>query len=145
GRMRFSIQSGAPGNMRRILVIRRPYKPARKLKAKDEVRRFIMRLVRSSADFTLDADEMTIRQGKVGKYTAWVADTRWYDRVKDRLGEGPARWYVFADEKRGNLYAIEISAQGRGIGPDKIHKPNDKKEMELMEQMARIVTKIRIP
>lgn len=144
GRMRFSIQAGTPGTLSRILVIKRPYNPAQELKAKDEVRRLIMGMVRSSADFTLDADEMSIRKDKIGKFNGWVAETRWYDRVKDRLGEGPSRWYVFLDKKAVNQYIIALSAQGRGIGPEKIDTPNDEKEQELMSRMAQIITKIRI-
>lgn len=144
GRMRFSIEAGVAGDLRQILVMRRPYDPSRQLKANDEVRRFIMGTVRSLADFTLDVDEMSIRREKVGRYDAWVAETRWHDRIKDRLGEGPTRWYIFVDDDAENLYVISISAQGRGLGPGKADQPNESREQELMAELADIVSSIRV-
>lgn len=144
GRVRFSLQAGAPGTLRRILVIRTPVNPSRQLSANDEVRRYVLDKVQAKADFILDADAMSIQKKKLGRYDAWVADTRWRDRVKDRLGEGPSRWYVFTDQKGGNDYVINLSVQGRGVGPGKADVPNPKKEEELMAQLEEIVASLRI-
>lgn len=144
GRMRFSLQAGAPGNLRQVLVMRRPKSSARELKADDEVRRFVLDAIQATADFTLSADEMTISRGKIGRYSGWIADTRWYDRVKDRLGEGPWRWYVFTEPKAGDQYLIGISAQGRGAGPGKADAPNPGRERELMSELEEIVSSIRL-
>jgi hypothetical protein len=144
GRMRFSLQAGTPGSLRQMILIRRPYDPARHPKANDEVRRLIMDLVQTTADFSLDGDDFAIQKRKVGRWDAWVAQTRWRDRVKDRLGEGPSRWYLFADEKSGGQFIINISAQGRGAGPGKADEPNVAREQELMAQLEGIVSSIRL-
>jgi len=144
GRMRFSIQAGVPGNLRQFLFIRRPFDPSRQPKANDEVRRLVGDLVQSTADFTLDADNMSIQKKRVGRWDAWVVDTVWRDRVKDRMGEGPSRWYIFADERNTAQYVINISAQGRGTGPGKSDVPNPAREQELMTELERIVTSLRL-
>ena len=143
GRMRFSLQAGAPGNLRELMLIKRAPGTARNLAASDEVRRFVVDMVQSLADFTLDVDDFSVRKGKVGRYDAWVAETRWRDRVKDRLGEGPSRWYIFSDEKQ-TQYIVNILAQGRGAGPGKADAPNPEREKELMAQLESIVTSMRI-
>ena len=144
GRLKFSLQAGAPGNLRQMVVIRRPFDPARVPKATDEVRRFVMDQVQATADFTLDGDNMSIQKKKVGRFEAWVADTSWRDRVKERLGEGPSRWYIFPDEKSTNLFVVNISAQGRGAGPGKADAPNPGRDLELMSQLEGILTSLRI-
>ncbi len=145
GRMRFSIAAGEPGDLRQMLVIRRPYDPARhQFKARDEVRRFVNDLVSVTADFTLDPDEFSIREEKIGRYHGWVADTLWHDKVKDRLGQGPSRWYIITDEKAGYQYIINISAQGRGIGPGKADTPNPEQEKALMSELEGMVSSLRI-
>jgi len=144
-RMRFSIEAGEPGDLRQMLVIRRPYDPARhQLKARDEVRRLVNDSVSVTADFTLDPDEFSIRQEKVGRYAdAWVADTIWHDKVKDRLGQGPSRWYIITDEKAGTQYIINIAAQGRGLGPGKADVPNPENEKALMSGLEAMVGSLR--
>ena len=144
GRLKFSLQAGAPGNLRQMVVIRRPFDPARQPKANDEVRRFVMDQVQVTADYTLDGDNMSIQKKKVGRYDAWVADTVWRDRVKERLGEGPSRWYIFPDDKLANLYIVNISAQGRGAGPGQADAPNPAKDQELMTQLEGMLTSLRI-
>jgi len=145
GRMRFSIAAGDPGDLRQMLVIRRRYDPSRHaFKAKDEVRRFVSDLVSVTADFTLDPDEFSIRQEKIGRYRGWVADTLWHDKVKDRLGGGPSRWYIITDEKAGYQYIINISAQGRGIGPGKADTPTPDKDKALMSELEGMVNSLRI-
>lgn len=144
GRMLFSIQAGTPGEMRHFLVMRRPMNPNQTLKASDEVRRFVMGMVGSLADFTIDGDEMSVKKEKVGRFDAWVADTRWYDRVKDRLGEGPARWYILPDEKAQTQWIVTIIAHGRGEGVGKADVPNEQKEKELMAELAGMVGSMRI-
>jgi len=144
GRLKFSIQAGVPGSLRQMIVIRRPLDPARQPKANDEVRRFVLDQVQVTADFTLDGDNISIQQKKVGRFNAWVADTKWRDRVKERLGEGPSRWYIFPDEKSSYLYVVNISAQGRGAGPGSADTPNPDKEQELMAQLEGIITSLRI-
>ncbi|HET9480231.1 MAG TPA: hypothetical protein VFP98_00610, partial [Candidatus Polarisedimenticolia bacterium] len=114
------------------------------LKAGDEVRRLVMDQVQATADFTLDADNAVIEQQRIGRYDAWVLETRWRDRVKERLGEGPSRWYVFADKKAGLQYIINLSAQGRGAGPGRADAPNPEREQELMAELEGIVTTLRI-
>ncbi|HKY31075.1 MAG TPA: hypothetical protein VJV23_00970 [Candidatus Polarisedimenticolia bacterium] len=143
GRMRFSLQAGTPGELRQLMLIKRPSNPARDPKANDEVRRLVMDMVQSTADFTLDADDFSVRKQKLGRWNAWVAETRWRDRVKDRLGEGPSRWYVFTDEKQGSQYVINISAQGRGAGAA-LESPNPEREKELMAELEGIVASIRL-
>ena len=144
GRMLFSIQAGLPGDMRHLLVVRRPLNPNQVLKANDEVRRFVLGMVGAQADFTIDGDEMSVRKEKVGRFDAWVADTRWFDRVKDRLGEGPARWYILPDEKAQTQWIVTIIAQGRGEGPGKADVPNEQKEKELMAELESMVGSMRI-
>ncbi len=144
GRLSFSIESGAPGSLRQMMVRRRPRNPAREPKAKDEVRRFVLDLVQASADFTLDSDAISIAQRKVGRFDAWVADTRWRDRIKDRLGEGPSRWYVFVDDKSSTQYIINVAAQGRGAGPGKADAPNPAREEELMSTLETMVSSLRL-
>lgn len=144
GRLRFSIQAGTPGTLRQLMVIRRPYDPARYPGANDEVRRIILDLVQTTADFSLDGDDFSVQKRKLGRWDAWVAQTRWRDRVKDRMGEGPSQWYVFADEKTGGQYIINISAQGRGAGVGKADVPNPAREQELMAQLDRIVSSMRV-
>lgn len=144
GRLKFSLQAGAPGSLRQLMLIRRPLDPARQPKATDEVRRFVLDQVQASADFTLDADNISIQKQKVGRLDAWVADTSWRDRVKDRLGEGPSRWYIFPDDKGANLYIVNISAQGRGAGPGKADIPNPEHDKELMTQLEGIVKSLRL-
>jgi len=144
GRLHFSIEAGVPGDLKQMMVLRRPLRPERFPKAGDEVRRRILDIVQSSADFTLDADEMETEKRKVGRYEAWVADTIWIDKVKDRFGEGPSRWYLIANEDNGNEYIINISAQGRGVGPGKADVPNPSRESELMSELERIVASLRI-
>jgi len=143
GRILFSIQAGLPGEMRHLLVMRRPMNPNQKLQANDEVRRFVMGMVGALADFTIDGDEMSVRKEKVGRFDAWVADTRWFDKVKDRLGEGPARWYILPDEKAQTQWIVTIIAQGRGEGPGKADVPNEPKEKELMTELAGMVGSMR--
>lgn len=143
GRIVFSIQAGLPGEMRHLLVMRRPMNPNQKLQANDEVRRFVMGMVGTLADFTIDGDEMSVRKEKVGRFDAWVADTRWFDKVKDRLGEGPARWYILPDEKAQTQWIVTIIAQGRGEGPGKADVPNEPKEKELMTELAGMVGSMR--
>ncbi|HEY3175713.1 MAG TPA: hypothetical protein VGK94_08125 [Candidatus Polarisedimenticolia bacterium] len=144
GRLRFSIQAGTPGNLRQMILIRKPHDPSRYPKANDEVRRLVMDLVQTTADFTLDGDEFSIQKKRLGRWDAWVAQTRWRDRVKDRLGEGPSRWYLFADEKSGGQYIINISAQGRGVGPGKSDTPEPAREQALMAELDGIVSSIRL-
>ncbi|HZI94979.1 MAG TPA: hypothetical protein VFE84_12100 [Patescibacteria group bacterium] len=144
GRLKFSLQAGAPGSLRQLMLLRRPLDPARQPKATDEVRRFVLDQVQATADFTLDADNISIQKQKVGRLDAWVAQTTWRDRVKDRMGEGPSRWYVFPDEKGANLYVVNISAQGRGAGPGKADAPNPGRDQELMTQLEGIVKSLRL-
>lgn len=144
GRMRFSIQAGAPGDLRQLMVIRRPLDPARQPKANDEVRRLVSDLVQSTADFTLDTDAMSIQKKRVGRWDAWVVETAWRDRVKDRLGEGPSRWYVFPDVKSSAQYIMNISAQARGVGPGKADVPNPAREQQLMAELEAIVISLRL-
>jgi len=144
GRTRFSLQAGTPGNLRQMLLIKRSYDPARQLKATDEVRRFVMNMVQAKADFVLDGDSISIQKGKMGRWEAWVAETRWRDRVKERLGEGPSRWYIFADEKNGSEYIINISAQGRGVGLGKADLPNPEREQALMAELEGMVKSLRV-
>jgi len=144
GRMLFSIQAGTPGEMRHFMVLKRPLRENQVLKANDEVRRFVMGSVGALAEFTIDGDEMSVRREKVGRFDAWVAETRWYDRVKDRLGEGPARWYILPDEKAQTQWIVTIIAQGRGEGPGKADVPNEPKEKELMTQLEGMVGSMRI-
>lgn len=143
GRMRFSLQAGTPGTLRQLLLVRRAPGTAKPLAASDEVRRFVMDMVQSTADFTLDVDEFSIQKGKVGRHNAWICQTRWRDRVKDRLGEGPSRWYIFTDDKQ-HQYVINISAQGRGAGAGQVDTPNPDRERELMAELEGIVTSLRI-
>lgn len=143
GRMRFSLQAGNPGRLRQLMVVKRAPGTAKALAASDEVRRFVMDQVQSTADFTLDVDDFSIQKGKVGRYNAWVCQTRWKDRVKDRLGEGPSRWYIFTDDKQVQ-YVINISVQGRGAGPGLADTPNPDRERELMAELEGIVTSLRI-
>ena len=126
------------------MVIRRPLDPSKQPKANDEVRRLVSDMVASTADFTLDADNMSIQKKKVGRYESWVVDTNWRDRVKDRLGEGPSRWYIFADDKNTAQYVISISVQGRGAGPGKCDVPNPTNEQKLMTELEGIVSSLRL-
>jgi hypothetical protein len=144
GRLRFSIQAGTPGTLRQMMVIRRPYDPARYPRANDEVRRLIVDLVQTTADFSLDGDNFSVQKKKLGRWDAWVAQTRWRDRVKDRMGEGPSQWYIFADEKTGGQYIINISAQGRGAGAGKADVPDPAREQALMAQLEGIVSSMRV-
>jgi hypothetical protein len=143
GRMRFSLQAGSPGTLRQLMLIRRAPGTAKPLAARDEVRRFVMDMIQSTADFTLDGDDFSVEKGKLGRYEAWICQTRWRDRVKDRLGEGPSRWYVFTDDKQ-QQYVINISAQGRGAGAGMADTPNPDRERELMAELEGIVTSLRI-
>lgn len=144
GRMRFSILAGVPGDLRQLMVIRRPLDPSKQPKANDEVRRLVSDMVASTADFTLDADNMSIQKKKVGRYESWVVDTNWRDRVKDRLGEGPSRWYIFSDDKSSAQYVISISVQGRGAGAGKCDVPNPAHEQQLMTELEGIVSSLRL-
>lgn len=144
GRLRFSLQAGVPGSQRNLLLMRRHFDPARQLKASDEVRRFVLDLVQATADFTLDGDNITIQKKRIGRYEGWFAETRWRDRVKDRLGEGPSYWYIFTDEKNRQQYIINTSAQGRGAGAGKADAPNPGREQELINQLEGIVTSLRV-
>ncbi|MGH9867711.1 MAG: hypothetical protein ACREAA_06055 [Candidatus Polarisedimenticolia bacterium] len=143
GRMRFSLQAGAPGTTRQLMLVRRPAGSARSFNAGDEVRRFVMDMVQSMADFTLDVDDFSVKKAKVGRFDAWVCETRWRDRVKDRLGEGPSRWYIFSDDKQSQ-YVVNISAQGRGVGPGRADTPNPDRERELMVELESMVASIRV-
>ena len=145
GRTRFSLAAGAPGNLRQILVTKRKYDPARFPKAGDEVRRMIMDSVQSTSDFSLDADNAEITKGKLGRWDAWILDTRWRDKVKDRLGEGPSRWYLFADDKSATQFLISIQAQGRGGGPGKADVPAPDREAALMSELQKVVSTLRLP
>jgi hypothetical protein len=144
GRMRFAIQAGILGNLRQMMLARRAYNPARELKASDEVRRFIMDSVQATADFTIDGDNMVIQRKRVGRWEAWEANTRWRDKVKDRMGEGPSRWYVFADEKSGNQFVIHIAAQAIGPAGGKSDDTVTAREQDLMSEMEGIVASLRI-
>ncbi len=143
-RLRFSVEAGEPGNLRQMMVTRRAYNPARKLTAQHEVRQYVEDLVKTTAEFTLDVDEMVIRQEKLGELDAWVVDTRWHDRVKDRLGSGPSRWYIFLDDDEQFQYVINISAQALGSGAANLESPKPEKEDELMAEMAQVVKGLRI-
>ncbi len=144
GRLGFSIEAGTPGSFRQLMLSRRRFDPARDLLSNDEVRRYIMNSVKSSADFVLDEDGMSITKRKIGRWEAWVADTRWRDRVKDRLGEGPSRWYIFVDQDSENQYVLNISAQGRGVGAGNMDAPNPEREQELISELEGIVESMRI-
>ena len=144
GRTRFALQAGTLGNLRLLMLTRRAYNPARELKANDEVRRYVMDAVQATADFTLDGDKMTIQKKRMGRWEAWQADTRWRDKVKDRMGEGPSRWYVFVDEKSGSQFLIHIAAQAIGLPGGKSDDAVTTKENELMSEMEGIVASLRI-
>ncbi len=144
GRMRFSLAAGAPGNLRQIHVIRRKYDPARYPKASDEVRRLVIDSIQSTSDFSLDSDNAEIKRGKLGRWDAWILETRWRDKVKDRLGEGPATWYLFADEKTSMQYLIGTSAQGRGGGAGKADVPAPDREAALMSELQKVVSSLRL-
>jgi hypothetical protein len=145
GRTRFSLAAGLPGNLRQIMVLKRKYDPARYPKAGDEVRRLIMDSVQSTSEFSLDSDNAEITKGKLGRWDAWILDTRWRDKVKDRLGEGPSRWYLFADDKSATQFLISIQAQGRGGGPGKADVPAPQREAALMSELEKVVSTLRLP
>ena len=145
GRTRFSLAAGSPGSLRQILVLKRKYDPARYPKASDEMRRMVLDSVQSTADFSLDGDNAEISKGKVGRWDAWILDTRWRDKVKDRLGEGPCRWYLFADDKSATQFLISVLAQGRGGGPGKADVPAPDKETALMSELNKVVASLRLP
>lgn len=143
-RLRFSIEGGKPGDLRQMMVMRRNYNPARKLTAQHEVRRYVEDLVKTTSEFMLDVDEMVIGKEKLGELDTWVVNTRWYDRVKDRLGNGPSRWYIFVDDDEKYQYVINISAQALGSGTANLEAPKPEKEEALMAGMAQVLQGLRI-
>lgn len=141
---RFSLVRGAPGETRVMLVSWKPESTARPAESKSEALEVVRRQIMPSADFNMD-DQGTVEilKGKLGRNQAWVVSGRWKDKVVDRLGEGPVRWYVYNDSSRARQYVVMIAAQGRGAGPEKSSTPAGEQEAALMKELESILESFR--
>jgi hypothetical protein len=139
----FSLLSGAPGNSRAIVISWQPAEKAKPAGNDEEVRRLITRQTFGSSDFTTDMEQATIEKVPMARGEAWTLTSRWVDRVANRLGEGPIRWFVYTDPSRETQYVIMIGAQGRGAGPGKADVANEDGEAALMRELEEIVKSFR--
>ena len=140
---RFSIVRGAPGETRFMLVSWKPQSRAKPATTEAEVRQIVDRQIFASSDFVIDSKDAKIEKTRVGRNDAWTLTSRWKDRIVDRLGEGPVKWYVIDDHSNSRQYVIMIAAQGRGAGPEKSATPAPDKEAELMKELEKIVSTFR--
>ncbi len=140
---RFSLIRGEPGDTRLLLVAWKPEPNAGLAESRAQVLDVVRRQIMPSAAFELDMEGATVEKGRLGRYEAWVIGSRWTDKVVDRLGEGPARWYLYDDTTRKRRYLVLIAAQGRGAGPGKAGTPNLEKEASLMKELEQIAGSFR--
>lgn len=140
---RFSLQSGAPGDQKEILVVWKPGAKAKPSSTPEEVKKLIGDQVMAAADFTYDLESATPEMGAFARGEAWSLVTRWKDRVPARLGEGPMKWYVYTDPQKATQYVILLRAQGRGAGAGKADIASPDKEASLMNELEEIVRSFR--
>ena len=140
---RFSLTRGAPGETRMILMTWRPADDSRPVQSEAAVQEILKRQISSGSDFVMDNESARIEKGKLGRNEAWVVTSRWKDRIQDRLGEGPIKWFVYEDRTRSRQYIMMIAAQGRGAGPEKAVVPNEAQEKALMEELEAIAGSFR--
>jgi hypothetical protein len=140
---RFSLIRGEPGDSRVVLVSWKPKSKARQADTEAQVLDVVKRQIMASSDFSMVLEGASVEKEKLGRYETWAVTSRWKDRVKDRLGEGPVKWYVYNDRTRSKQYVMMIAAQGRGAGPEQSRTPNPEKEEVLMKEMEEIIRTFR--
>lgn len=142
---RFSLGSGAPGDLQEMIVSWRPAASAKPTGTPEEMRRILHDQVHAAVDFTFAAEGegATIEKERLARGEAWTLSTRWKDRVPGRLGEGPMRWWVYLDPEKKTQYVFMVRAQGRGAGAGKSDVPNPEKEAALMKDLEGIVRSFR--
>jgi hypothetical protein len=141
---RFSLISGAPGETREMLFSWVPSAQGKPAGTPDEVKALIKRQTSAAADFNTDLDGSVIEETKLGRTKAWKLASTWTDRVVDRLGGGPIRWYVFTDPVKKAQFVVMLRAQGRGSGADNSGTPNEEKEHALITELEQVLSTIRL-
>ncbi len=140
---RFSLIRGEPGDTRLVLAVWKGEPSGRAAGTESEVMDLVRRQMTPNAAFALEIEGAVVEKGRLGRYEAWVLTSRWKDKVVDRLGEGPVRWYLYDDTIRKRRYFLMIAAQGRGAGPGKATTPNPEKEAVLMKELEEIAGTFR--
>lgn len=140
---RFSLIRGAPGDTRVIMVSWRPEAKARPTETAQQALDVARREIVPSSAFSMDVEAAAVSKGRLGRNDAWEVTSRWKDRIVDRLGEGPVKWYIYTDRSRSRQYVFMIAAQGRGAGPENANTPNEAKEAELMKELEQIAASFR--
>jgi hypothetical protein len=135
----FRIHNGAPGNALDVLVVWKSTSKNERIQDEKSARSTLSEFLKWTGPFRFDPDDSKITQSKFKKYEAWILEGRWVDSIPKHLGSGPAKALVFYSPREDVEYAIVLTGQGRGAGPDKCDTPAPDKEKALLTDLGKIL------
>lgn len=141
----FRMQAGFPGDFREILVRWMPRKRGRKDPVTQELAaKELKKSIQALGDFAVAPESLTWSEETLARVPAVVANGRWMDKKKARLGSGPFRMYLLNDPRSQRDLVIYYGAQARGIGPENADRPAPEKEAELMKELESFIATLRL-
>ncbi len=132
----FRIRSGAPGDTLQVLVVYNRINKKESVSNQDALMKRLGEYLRWCGEFEFADQGLSVSQNKWKKYkNAWVAEGRWIDTIKDRLGEGAFKARVFFGPREDVEYFMLGLVHGRGLGAEGSAMANPDKEAALMAEL----------
>jgi hypothetical protein len=140
----FRIRSGAPGNTLQILVVYNRIDGKEFVADQDALMKRLGKYLEWCGEFKFSDQGLSVTQGKWKKNKdAWLAEGRWIDNIKDRLGEGPFKARAFFGAREDVEYFLLGLVHGRGFGAEGSAIANPEKEAALMAELDALMETFR--
>ena len=140
----FRIRSGAPGDTLQVLVVYNRIDKKEFASDQDALMKRLGDYLRWCGEFKFADQGLSVSQNKWKKYkNAWVAEGRWIDTIKDRLGEGGFKARVFFGPREDVEYFMLGLVHGRGLGAEGSAMANPDKEAALMAELDVLMESFR--